>query len=50
MMAKKQKLTTQSGDRIAIVAGLRTPFAKMATNFHGKNSTLALLNSLFMVR
>lgn len=34
-MAKKQKLTTQSGDRIAIVAGLRTPFAKMATNFHG---------------
>jgi acetyl-CoA acyltransferase len=34
-MSKKQNLTTQSGDRIAIVAGLRTPFAKMATYFHG---------------
>lgn len=30
-----QNLTTRSGDRIAIVAGLRTPFAKMATHFHG---------------
>ncbi|WP_438863430.1 acetyl-CoA C-acyltransferase FadI [Neptunicella sp.] len=30
-----QSLTTRSGDRIAIVAGLRTPFAKMATHFHG---------------
>lgn len=34
-MAKTQNLKTQSGDRIAVVAGLRTPFAKMATNFHG---------------
>lgn len=34
-MSKKQNLKTQSGDRIAIVAGLRTPFAKMATYFHG---------------
>jgi acetyl-CoA acyltransferase len=34
-MSKKQLLKTQSGDRIAIVAGLRTPFAKMATYFHG---------------
>lgn len=31
----KQKLQTANGDRIAIVAGLRTPFAKMATYFHG---------------
>jgi len=29
------KLTTSSGERIAIVAGLRTPFAKQATAFHG---------------
>lgn len=34
-MSQKQNLKTQQGDRIAIVAGLRTPFAKMATNFHG---------------
>ncbi len=34
-MSNKQVLKTQSGDRIAIVAGLRTPFAKMATYFHG---------------
>lgn len=34
-MAPKQNLTTHAGDRIAIVAGLRTPFAKMATYFHG---------------
>jgi acetyl-CoA acyltransferase len=34
-MSKKQLLKTHSGDRIAIVAGLRTPFAKMATYFHG---------------
>ncbi len=34
-MSKTQNLQTQSGDRIAIVAGLRTPFAKMATYFHG---------------
>ena len=29
------KLQTASGERIAIVAGLRTPFAKQATAFHG---------------
>ncbi|GLX77542.1 3-ketoacyl-CoA thiolase [Thalassotalea insulae] len=29
------KLHTASGERIAIVAGLRTPFAKQATAFHG---------------
>ncbi|MCV2885600.1 acetyl-CoA C-acyltransferase FadI [Aestuariibacter sp. AA17] len=34
-MSAKQSVTTRSGDRIAIVAGLRTPFAKMATHFHG---------------
>ena len=34
-MSLKQVLKTQQGDRIAIVAGLRTPFAKMATDFHG---------------
>ncbi|GAC04315.1 acetyl-CoA C-acyltransferase FadI [Paraglaciecola chathamensis] len=34
-MTAKQTVTTRSGERIAIVAGLRTPFAKMATNFHG---------------
>lgn len=34
-MSNKQVLKTHSGDRIAIVAGLRTPFAKMATYFHG---------------
>ncbi|MFT6895622.1 MAG: acetyl-CoA acyltransferase [Paraglaciecola sp.] len=34
-MASKQTVTTRQGDRIAIVAGLRTPFAKMATYFHG---------------
>lgn len=34
-MSAKQTVTTRSGDRIAIVAGLRTPFAKMATYFHG---------------
>jgi acetyl-CoA acyltransferase len=34
-MAAKQNLTTRQGDRIAIVAGLRTPFAKMASYFHG---------------
>lgn len=28
-------VTTRHGDRIAIVTGLRTPFAKMATYFHG---------------
>ncbi|MFT4940564.1 MAG: acetyl-CoA acyltransferase [Paraglaciecola sp.] len=34
-MTAKQTVTTRTGDRIAIVAGLRTPFAKMATYFHG---------------
>jgi acetyl-CoA acyltransferase len=29
------KLITRQGDRIAIVRGLRTPFAKQATEFHG---------------
>ena len=28
-------LTTRTGDRIAIVQGLRTPFARQATAFHG---------------
>ncbi|WP_019027720.1 acetyl-CoA C-acyltransferase FadI [Colwellia piezophila] len=30
-----RKLTTSTGERIAVVAGLRTPFAKQATAFHG---------------
>lgn len=34
-MSARQNVTTRNGDRIAIVAGLRTPFAKMATYFHG---------------
>ena len=34
-MSNKQILKTQGGDRIAIVSGLRTPFAKMASYFHG---------------
>lgn len=34
-MAKLQSLTTRNGDRIAVVTGLRTPFAKQATAFHG---------------
>lgn len=29
------RVATAKGDRIAIVSGLRTPFAKMATYFHG---------------
>ncbi|MDO7085689.1 acetyl-CoA C-acyltransferase FadI [Pseudocolwellia sp. AS88] len=32
---KQTKLVTSSGERIAVVAGLRTPFAKQATAFHG---------------
>ncbi|RUO25239.1 acetyl-CoA C-acyltransferase FadI [Aliidiomarina minuta] len=35
MSASAQSLVTAKGDRIAIVAGLRTPFAKQATYFHG---------------
>ncbi len=34
-MVARQNLTTAQGERIAIVAGLRTPFAKQATYFHG---------------
>lgn len=34
-MSAKQRLQTSQGDRIAVVAGLRTPFAKQATYFHG---------------
>ena len=30
----RQQLTTRDGERIAIVSGLRTPFAKQATAFH----------------
>jgi len=35
MSSPLQRVQTASGDRIAIVAGLRTPFAKQATFFHG---------------
>ncbi|MGQ4276278.1 acetyl-CoA C-acyltransferase FadI [Pseudidiomarina sp. E22-M8] len=34
-MTSRQQLTTAKGDRIAVVAGLRTPFAKQASYFHG---------------
>ncbi|MEH8020979.1 acetyl-CoA C-acyltransferase FadI [Rheinheimera metallidurans] len=34
-MSSPINLTTRQGDRIAIVSGLRTPFAKQATEFHG---------------
>ena len=34
-MKQPLKLTTRQGERIAGVAGLRTPFAKQATAFHG---------------
>ncbi|HAW94189.1 MULTISPECIES: acetyl-CoA C-acyltransferase FadI [unclassified Arsukibacterium] len=34
-MSAPIKLHTRSGDRIAIVSGLRTPFAKQATELHG---------------
>ena len=33
-MSEQIKLRTAQGDRIAIVSGLRTPFAKQATYFH----------------
>jgi acetyl-CoA acyltransferase len=33
-MSKQNILKTTQGDRIAVVAGLRTPFAKQATAFH----------------
>src|SRR5690554_6753389 len=35
MSSPQRPVKTASGDRIAIVAGLRTPFAKQATYFHG---------------
>ncbi|WP_199608925.1 acetyl-CoA C-acyltransferase FadI [Flocculibacter collagenilyticus] len=35
MSSKKIDLKTAGGERIAVVAGLRTPFAKQATYFHG---------------
>jgi len=34
-MSASQRLLTPNGERIAVVAGLRTPFAKQATYFHG---------------
>lgn len=34
-MSDRQELVNRRGERIAIVAGLRTPFAKQATAFHG---------------
>ncbi|MFV8801272.1 acetyl-CoA C-acyltransferase FadI [Yersinia sp. LJYL362] len=34
-MSKPLPLVTRTGDRIAIVSGLRTPFAKQATAYHG---------------
>lgn len=34
-MSAKNPLTTHQGDRIAIVSGLRTPFARQATAFRG---------------
>ncbi|MBE1286974.1 MAG: acetyl-CoA C-acyltransferase FadI [Alteromonadaceae bacterium] len=34
-MSTLQTNKTPKGDRVAIVAGLRTPFVKMATDFHG---------------
>lgn len=34
-MNKAVPLVTRQGDRIAIVDGLRTPFARQATSFHG---------------
>ncbi|WKE64179.1 acetyl-CoA C-acyltransferase FadI [Gallaecimonas kandeliae] len=35
MTARTQNLKTGSGERIAVVAGLRTPFARQATYYHG---------------
>ncbi len=34
-MTKTHTIITPKGERIAVVAGLRTPFAKQATAFHG---------------
>jgi hypothetical protein len=35
VMSQALPLITRQGDRIAIVSGLRTPFARQATAFHG---------------
>lgn len=35
VMSQAIPLITRQGDRIAIVSGLRTPFARQATAFHG---------------
>lgn len=37
-MSDKQQVTNARGERIAIVAGLRTPFARQATAFHGMSA------------
>ncbi|QSX35956.1 acetyl-CoA C-acyltransferase FadI [Shewanella sedimentimangrovi] len=37
-MSDRQQVTNARGERIAIVAGLRTPFAKQATAFHGMSA------------
>ncbi len=34
-MHQQQSLQTSSGARIAVVAGLRTPFARQASAYHG---------------
>jgi acetyl-CoA acyltransferase len=34
-MSQALPLITRQGDRIAIVSGLRTPFVRQATAFHG---------------
>jgi len=34
-MSKAQSLLTRTGERIAITHGLRTPFLRQATGFHG---------------
>ncbi|HGY9144473.1 TPA: acetyl-CoA C-acyltransferase FadI, partial [Escherichia coli] len=34
-MGQVLPLITRQGDRIAIVSGLRTPFARQGTAFHG---------------
>ncbi len=34
-MSQALPLITRHGDRIAIISGLRTPFARQATAFHG---------------
>ncbi|MCL1125664.1 acetyl-CoA C-acyltransferase FadI [Shewanella surugensis] len=34
-MREKQRVSNANGERVAIVSGLRTPFAKQATAFHG---------------